>query len=524
MKISFYGAARIVTGSCFLCETKGVRFLVDCGMFQGGKDMEELNRNPFPFNPGELDFMLLTHAHIDHSGRIPKLAKEGFRGPIYTNTATVELCSIMLEDSGHIQEMEAEWANTKRRRKGLEDLEPMYTVQDAIDSMKLFRGLDYEEIVWIKDELKVRFINSGHMLGSAFVEISVFENDKWQVYVFTGDLGSDNMPILNDPAVLEHVDFLIMESTYGNRVHGDKDSNGKSLADIIQETTRKGGNVVIPSFAVGRTQEVLYEINECKERGSLGACDRIPVYVDSPLAIKATEVFRRNHKLFDKEAKSKVHNGDDPLLFENLHFTLTSDESKAINMDDKSKVIISASGMCEAGRIKHHLKHNLWRKESAIVFVGYQAPGTLGHLIKSGTPKVRIFGEEIAVKSKIYSLEGFSAHADLEGLISWVEGNKVLPQKIVLVHGEEDAVFDLQRTLSNRFRMDVLAPAMGDTIELLATNGVVHKEVLTPVPLGEGVEDVVKELYELAEILEGKTQVDLDRLREQIAQMKKSLG
>ncbi|QSX08899.1 MBL fold metallo-hydrolase [Alkalibacter rhizosphaerae] len=523
MKISFYGAAQMVTGSCFLCETEKKRFLVDCGMFQGGKQLDELNYQPFPFNPQDLDFMLLTHAHIDHSGRIPKLVKEGFKGKIYTNTATEELCGIMLEDSGFIQEMEAEWKNKKRVRKGLEEIEPMYTVQDALQALKNFEGVNYGETVVIDEGLKVRLINSGHMLGSAFVEISVLEEEKWNVYLFTGDLGSNNMPILKDPAVLERVDYLVVESTYGNRTHGEKKDNGVDLLEIIKRSARMGGNVVIPSFAVGRTQEVLYDINEYKENGLLGEFENIPVYVDSPLAIKATEIFRRNCKLFDKEATSKIAKGDDPLLFENLHFTLTSDESKAINEDQKSKIIISASGMCEAGRIKHHLKHNLWRKESSVVFVGYQAPGTLGHRIKSGNEKVRVFGEEIAVKSGIYSVEGFSSHGDMDDIVSWIEGNKEIPRKIVLVHGEEDSIYHLQGVLSNRFRIDVLVPAMGDTIELLESNGVIHEEDLVPEIQDDSVEDAIKDLIEVMDLLESKQDVDLASVKEHIAAMKKSL-
>lgn len=523
MKISFYGAAQIVTGSCFLCEVKGVRFLVDCGMFQGGKELDDYNYKPFPFIPADLDFMLLTHAHIDHSGRIPKLVKEGFKGTIYTNNATVELCTIMLQDSGHIQEMEAEWKNVKRRRKGLEDFEPMYTVQDALNALDNFQGVEYAQEVHLHPELKVRFINSGHMLGAAFVEVSVFEEDEWHVYLFTGDLGADNMPILKDPSILEKIDFLIIESTYGNRVHGEKNANGENLLEIIQKTAKRGGNVVIPSFAVGRTQEVLYDINDYKEQGLLGEFADIPVYVDSPLAIKATEIFRRNYKLFDQEATKKLAKGDDPLLFENLHFTLTSDESKAINDDGRSKIIVSASGMCEAGRIKHHLKHNLWRWESAVVFVGYQAPGTLGHQIKSGNPKVRIFGEEIAVKSSIHTVEGYSAHADMDDIIAWIQGNKEIPRKIVLVHGEQASMFHLQGVLAQKFGVDVLAPAMGDTIELLATNGVVHHEELVPKPHDTSVEETMKELYGLIDLLENKDHVEMDLIRAHVEELKKAL-
>ncbi len=521
MKLSFYGAAQMVTGSCFLAETRDKKFLVDCGMFQGGKEFEELNYKEFPFDPADLDFMLLTHAHIDHSGRIPKLCKEGFTGKIYTNHATVELCDIMLQDSGHIQEMESEWKNRKRLRKGLDERPPMYNVADAVNSMKQFAGVDYRKEIEIDSTLKVRFINSGHMLGSAFVEIKVHENGRWNVYLFTGDIGNTNIPLLKDPATVEEVDYLVIESTYGDRTHSNGRGQSKELLSIIKKTAAKGGNVVIPSFAVGRTQEVLYDINKYKENGLLGEFDKIPVYVDSPLAIKATEIFRRNCKHFDKETKKMIAGGDDPLLFENLHFTLTSDESKQINSDKKSKVIISASGMCEAGRIKHHLKHNLWRKESSVVFVGYQAPGTLGFSLKTGVGKVRIFGEEIAVKSGIYSVEGFSSHADLDGIVDWIDSNKKLPEKIILIHGEKEGMENLKNTLEDKFHREVLMPNMGDTIEITHSEEIIdHKDIIEVEEAAK--EKITSELYELIDLVEkgdGK-HVDMDKVINDIEKLK----
>ncbi|MBF7097625.1 MBL fold metallo-hydrolase [Alkalibacter sp. M17DMB] len=520
MKISFYGAAQMVTGSCFLCETDEMSFLVDCGMFQGGKDLDDLNYKAFPFDPSQVDFLLLTHAHIDHSGRIPKLIKEGFKGEVYSTGATKELCRIMLEDSGHIQEMETEWKNKKLRRKGLEEIQPMYTVDDAIRAMKFFEAIKYEEELSLGEKIKVRFINSGHMLGSSFIEVSVFERENWFVYLFTGDLGNTNIPLLKDPARIEKVDYLIIESTYGDRKHTDKNPNEVDLLDIVKKTASKGGNVVIPSFAVGRTQEILFEINHYKENGLLGEFDSIPVYVDSPLAIRATEIFRNNCRLFSKEARKLMEKGDDPLLFHNLHFSLTSDESKAINDDENSKIIISASGMCEAGRIKHHLKHNLWKKNSSVVFVGYQAPGTLGSSIKNGAKKVRIFGEEIAVKSKIYAVEGFSSHADMDGIIEWIEGNEVIPKKIILVHGEEEAMFNLQRELSNRYRIDVLIPKLGDTINIAdKAEEVKHVEVIAETKISK--EEILGELYDLIQAMEDKEDLDLNKILDSIDELKK---
>lgn len=523
MKLSFYGAAQMVTGSCFLAETKGKKFLIDCGMFQGGKELDELNYKEFPFSPGSIDFMLLTHAHIDHSGRIPKLCKEGFVGEIYTNHATVELCDIMLQDSGHIQEMESEWKNRKRIRKGLEELEPMYTVSDAVHSMKQFVGVDYRQEIKIDDDLKIRFINSGHMLGSSFVEIKVYENERWNVYLFTGDIGNTNIPLLKDPATVDEVDYLIIESTYGDRMHKNGIGRGDDLLSIIKKTAARGGNIVIPSFAVGRTQEVLFDINRYKEKGLLGQFDKIPVYVDSPLAIKATEIFRRNCELFDKETRTMIAKGDDPLLFENLHFTLTSDESKQINADNKSKVIISASGMCEAGRIKHHLKHNLWRRESSVVFVGYQAPGTLGHTLKTGARKVRIFGEEIAVKSKIYSVEGFSSHADLDGLVKWIDSNGKLPDKIILIHGEKEGMEKLKNTLTDKFGKEVLIPEMGDTVELTYSREVIdHQELISMEEASK--EKMLAELYDLIESVEKGHVKNVDKAMEDIKKLKELIS
>ncbi|NTW71297.1 MAG: MBL fold metallo-hydrolase [Eubacteriaceae bacterium] len=496
MKLSFYGAARMVTGSCFLAETGNTRFLIDCGMFQGGKEFEELNYNPFPFNPGEIDFMLLTHAHIDHSGRIPKLYKQGFKGPIYTNTATVELCSIMLEDSGHIQESEVEWKNKKRIRKGLAPLTPIYTVRDAQETMKNFKGVEYDQEIHPGENITVKFINSGHMLGSSFIEIRVHEGGKVNTYLFTGDLGNTNIPLLKDPAQIEGVDYLIIESTYGNREHINRAVGTDLLLSIIKKTASQGGNIVIPSFAVGRTQEVLYDINKYKENKLLKQYDNIPVYVDSPLAIKATEIFRKFCRMYDTETRKLFVEGDDPLIFKNLHYSLTSDDSKMINTDKKSKIIISASGMCEAGRIKHHLKHNLWRKECAIVFVGYQAPGTLGYQIKNNEGVVRIFGEEIAVKSSIYTVEGFSSHADLEGIVNWVAGNKRLPGKIILTHGEAEAMDNLKKVLEERFNREVFTPALGDTIDLIVDEEkIVHKDLISYEKARK--DKVIKELYAL---------------------------
>ena len=414
MKITFLGATKTVTGSNFLVETEnGTKFLVDCGMYQGRSDIEEKNYDDFLFNIEEIDFMLLTHAHIDHSGRIPKLYKEGYRNPIFAQKATCDLCSIMLPDSGHIHEMEIEWKNKKRIRQGKKLLEPMYTAQDALDCLEIFKPIKYDEIVEITDNIKVRFNDAGHMLGSSIIEVWVNENGKETKAVFTGDLGNNDIPLLASPTMIESADYLIMESTYGNRLHIRNDDKAKMFLDVVYETLERNGTVVIPTFAVGRTQEILYELNKIKENTSdeefmkkYEKLMKIPVYVDSPLAVSATEIFRKNTDLFDDDVKEAMERGDNPLEFPGLKFTKTVEESKALNASNESSIILSASGMCEVGRIKHHLKHNIWNPNSTILFVGYQAPGTLGRKIVDGEKKIKIFGEEISVNARIEYIEG----------------------------------------------------------------------------------------------------------------------
>lgn len=395
MNITFLGATKMVTGSNFLVEGAGKRFLVDCGMYQGKATDEMENEAPFLYNPADIDFMLLTHAHIDHSGRIPKLYNEGFRGPVYATKATCELCSIMLPDSGHIQEQENEWKNNKRKRKGLKQQPPLYTAEEAIKCLEIFKPIKYDEIIDIDEHIHVRFNDAGHMLGSAIIEVWVDEDGKTTKTVFSGDLGNNDIPLLSEPTMIEDADYLVMESTYGDRLHVGTHDKAKVFLDIVSETLDNGGTVVIPSFAVGRTQEILYELNIIKEERSKDEAFqkeyetlmRAPVYVDSPLAISATEVFKNNEDLFDDETKAIMERGDNPLEFPGLKFTRTADESKALNESDEPSIIISASGMCEVGRIKHHLKHNIWNPNSTILFVGYQAPGTLGRSIVDGAKK-----------------------------------------------------------------------------------------------------------------------------------------
>lgn len=468
MRVTFLGAAKTVTGSCFLIETNKCRFLIDCGMFQGSSSDNELNQAPFPFNPAELDFVLLSHSHIDHSGRIPKLYVDGFKGRVFATKATTELCSIMLPDSGHIQEFENEWVNRKRSRAGLPPVKPLYTHQDGIDCMELFSGVRYDEIFKACENVRVRFQDAGHMLGSSIIELWVEEDGEEVKLVFTGDLGNQNMPILRDPSIIDSADYLFIESTYGNRVHMNVENKIDKFVEIITSTVEKGGNVVIPSFSVGRTQEIIYELFKQREANSekISKVLEVPVYVDSPLAISATKVFRNNLDCYDEEARAYVENGDNPLDFPGLTFTPTSDESKALNADENSKIIISASGMCEAGRIKHHLKHNLWRPESSIVFVGYQAQGTLGRRLVDGAEKVRIFGEEIKVEARIEMIEGFSGHADKEGLMNWIKAIKRKPRKVFLVHGEESAMNDFAEAIQSALGIETIIPSRNETYKV----------------------------------------------------------
>ena len=474
MNITFLGAAKTVTGSNFLVEAAGKKFLVDCGMYQGKAALEMENSEEFLYDVSEIDFMLLTHAHIDHSGRIPKLYNEGYRGPIYAHRATVDLCSIMLPDSGHIQETEVEWKNRKRLRAGLEPLPPLYTAEEAEKCLEIFKPVEYDTIVDVADNIQVRYNDAGHMLGSSIIEIWVTENGKTEKIVFTGDLGNNDIPLLDSPTMIEDADYLVMESTYGSRLHMRNDDKAKIFLDVVSETLDHGGRVVIPSFAVGRTQEILYEIDKIKDshkddeefQRKYQQLMKTPVFVDSPLAISATEVFKKNTDLFEEEVQEKLRHGDHPLEFPGLQFTRTADESKALNETYYPSIIISASGMCDIGRIKHHLKHNLWNPSSTILFVGYQAPGTLGRSIVDGADKVKIFGEEISVNARIEYIEGYSGHADQEWLLNFVYSFIKKPKHIFLVHGEEESEEVLKGLIEKNTQIPVTIPSFGEKYEV----------------------------------------------------------
>ena len=512
MNIRFMGAVKGVTGSCHLIEFKDKKLLLDCGLFQG-RD-EELNYQEMDFDPASIDYLLLSHSHIDHSGRIPLLVKKGFKGTVYCSKATYELCEIMLLDSAHIQEMEVEWQNRKARRAGKPLVEPLYTQEDANKSLEYFKPVLYDQIIRIDDYITVRFNDAGHVLGSSIIEMWFKDGSEIIKVVYSGDIGTKEKPILNDPAIIDYADYVIMEATYGNRVHEDVEKRDETLINIILKTVLRGGTVIIPSFAVGRTQEIIYELNKYYDAHlsdfgtSTNLLKNVPVYVDSPLAVKATEVFKRNAGVFDEEARDLLKKGDNPLKFDNLHFTQSVEESKALNFSDEPKIIISSSGMCEAGRIRHHLKHNLWKKNSSIVFVGYQAEGTLGQRIRDGAKKVKLFGEEIHVNAEIYNVEGFSGHADKNGLLNWLKGFKEKPCRLFIVHGEGQAKEDFAKEVEQQLGIECIIPEYNEVYEIKGRGQVecvqVSKERLAAYSKlsPEHVQQMMEELNEMREMFQ----------------------
>lgn len=456
MKVRFCGAANGVTGSCHLITCGEHQVLFDCGQFQGGKQQERLNYEDFPFDPTQIECVILSHAHIDHCGRLPLLVKRGFKGKIYCTDATADLLDVMLKDSGYIHEKEAEWQNRKNERAGRPPIEPLYTFNDAAATLAYVEAVRYDQLIEINEDMKVVFNEAGHILGSAIIELFATENEKTSKIVFSGDLGVMGRPILRDPKIIKKADQVIMETTYGNRVHPEKDNDIDALIKIVIETTKRGGSVIIPSFAVGRTQELIYELNRFydSETEYTKYLKDIKVYVDSPMAVNATEVFQKNSQVFDDETKDYIMRGDDPLKFKGLIFTSTTEESQRINMDPDPKIIISASGMCEAGRIRHHLKHNLWDARNSVIFVGYQAEGTLGRKLIDGEKDISLFGESIHVAAKIHNLEGFSGHADKDGLFEWISGFEKAPKQIFLVHGELESKEAFAYTLKEKLGYD----------------------------------------------------------------------
>lgn len=466
-RLQFMGANRTVTGSCYILDCGQARIMVDCGLFQGSKEVKERNYGSFPFDPTGIDFLLLTHAHIDHCGLIPKLYRHGFRGPILATEPTVDLCSVLLPDSAHIQEMEVERKNRKGRRAGRPLLQPIYTVEEARQCMKHFQPVTYDQVIELAPGLRARFYDAGHILGSAMLKIWYEEKGRELEVVFSGDIGNPGQPIVNDPAVLPGADFVIMESTYGGRWHEPNRDNLERLRQVIQETRARGGNLLIPAFAVERTQDLLLDLNILLQQGEIAPGD---IYLDSPLAAAATDIFCRYVNYFDPQAQEMAAAGEQecPLMLPGLHLVRTPEESMSLNRLRGGAIIIAGSGMCDAGRIKHHLKHNLWRPECTVLLVGFQAQGTLGRRLLDREKLVRIHGEEVAVRARIEQIEGFSAHADQQGLLQWVKAMRRPPHHIFLVHGEEEASRTLAELLSQEIGIATSVPAWLDEVELPA--------------------------------------------------------
>ena len=486
MDITFFGAARNVTGSCTLVTCNGLSIMVDCGLAQG-KDRKDMG-DTLAFDPTLVDILLLTHAHIDHSGRIPQMVKEGFKGQIWCTEATASLCEIMLADSGHIQETENEWANRKNKRAGKKLSEPLYTVQDAYDSLQYFNRTDYKKVVDLGSGIKCRFVDAGHLLGSASIELWLQEDGERRKLVFSGDIGNFDQPIIKDPDYLDDADIVIMESTYGDRIHKKPEGavghniptkvRAQELADIIKTTFDRGGNVIVPSFAVGRTQEILYLCRYIIDNKLLPKYPDLPVYVDSPLSVKATQIFASSIQgYYDEEAMAIIKRGENPIIFPSLTTVVDVDQSKGLNSIKTPKVLISSSGMCDAGRIKHHLKHNLWRPECTVLFSGYQAGGTLGRSIKDGARHVTIFGEQIDVRCEIKELQGISGHADQEGLLEWIKAFKREPKQIFVNHGEDEVAPFFATLVGKELGINAYAPKRFEVFSLLDSAAMTRQSV-----------------------------------------------
>lgn len=466
MKIKFLGAAGHVTGSMYLVETETLKFLIDCGQFQGTLEEEQLNYKNWEFEASHLDFIILTHAHVDHSGRIPLLVKKGFNGKIYCTYPTMQLADILLRDSGKIHEAETDWENKKRERAGLDKVSPLFTEDDAIDAIQYLYPLDYHQNISVSNHFSFELVNAGHLLGSASVIITFSENGESKKLVFSGDLGNSTNFLQENPEKITAANYLVMESTYGNRLHQDIETRTDKLVDIIVDAYKDGGTVIIPSFAVGRTQEIIFELNHyirTHETEKSEILDRIPIYVDSPLALDATSIYSHNSQYMSELIKSY---GESPFKLKNLHLVNSNEASIALNRDSSPKVIISASGMCEAGRVKHHLKHNLWKSSTHVIFIGYQAEETLGRAIKDGAKKVRILDEDIAIKAHIHAISGFSGHADMNHLLEWAKSIEGL-EKIFITHGEEDASHFFKEKLSEIKSCDIEIPNLNDYFEIL---------------------------------------------------------
>ena len=498
MKIEFVGGARSVTGSSFIIKDEDFSIMVDCGMFQGKSELRKRNQLELIYAPKKIDALILTHAHIDHSGLIPKLVKHGFYGNIYATKATADLCSVMLPDSAHIQEMDVKWINKKNKKLGRDKVEPLYCVEDAEKSLKNFVPVEYGSIIQIHPRIEIRFRDAGHILGSAIVEMWIDEKGEKTKIVFSGDLGPRGQAIIRDPEVIDDADILLIESTYGNRLHKNKKDTYNEFKDIILESYNASGNIIIPAFAIERTQEIIYTLAKLIKEQDI---PEIPVYIDSPLAISATEIFRNNQQCFDSETRQILMSGDSPLDFSSLHFSRTTDESRRLNDEARGAIIISASGMCTAGRIKYHLQNNLYKPNSSVIFVGYQAEGTPGRRLVDGAKQLRLYGKDVTVRAKIHTLGGFSAHADRNGLLEWL-GNIDNPDlKVFVVHGEEESSLSLADAIQEKYGFTAMVPNWGEIFDLntmmssIATYGIKDSYSSVDIEI-EGLERSVSALME----------------------------
>ncbi len=493
MKLTFLGAAHEVTGSCTLLEVCGKQILIDCGMEQGADTYENCD---LPIAPGEIDAICLTHAHIDHSGKIPAMVAQGYQGPIYATEATRRLCNIMMRDSAHIQESEAEWRNRKADRSGAPKYEPLYTMADAEATLRQFVTASYGAELSLFPGVSITFSDAGHLLGSASILFRLKENGEERTLLFSGDLGNHTRPLIRDPQPAPNADYVVIESTYGDRTHGERPDYVGQLAAILQDTLDRGGNLVIPAFAVGRTQELLYLLRTIQDQHLIHGHDHFPVYVDSPLAVEATRIYAAGlMDFYDEETLALLEQGIDPILFPDVRLSVSAEESKMLNTDKTPKVILSASGMCEAGRIRHHLKHNLWRPESTILFVGYQSAGTVGRLLQDGAETVKLFGERIEVNAKIATLSGISGHADKDMLLGWLRGMDTKPKQVFVNHGDDTVTDVFAQTIVGQLQFPALAPYSGDGYDLI-TNTCIQKAPIVRVVKKTPGGDRSKQLFD----------------------------
>ncbi len=523
MKLIFLGAAHEVTGSCTLLEACGKRILIDCGMEQGADTYENCQ---LPVLPGDIDAVCLTHAHIDHSGMLPALVAKGYKGPIYATEATYKLCNIMLRDSAHIQEFEAQWRNRKAQRSGQPPYVPAYTVADAEQTLMQFKSFPYGKQVDILSGIFLRFLDAGHLLGSASISLTVKEGEEERTLLFSGDLGNVNRPLIRDPQMPDQADYVVIESTYGDRLHGPRPDYVGQLTQILQETFARGGNVVIPCFAVGRTQEMLYLLRSIQESGAIRGYENFPVYVDSPMAVEATKIYAGDMTdYYDQQTLELLAQGIDPITFPELRLSVTAEDSKLINEDKTPKVILSASGMCEAGRIRHHLKHNLWRKESTILFVGYQSVGTIGRKLVDGAISVKLFGENIRVHADIRQMDGISGHADRDMLLGWLGSLESPPKQVFVNHGDDTVCDSFVHSVESRLGYAAVAPFSGDGYDLISGE-CFQKGIVVRAQKNQGrkraneVYDRLltagKRLMKLIEGMKGATNKELAKLTDQI--------